>query len=36
MRTALTALEFTIGGALLIGLIAYTFQGVGMMVELIL
>ncbi len=36
MRTALTVLEFTIGSALLIGLIAYATQGMGAIVGLIL
>lgn len=36
MRTALTVLEFTIGSALLIGLIAYSMQGVGAIAGLIL
>jgi hypothetical protein len=36
MRTAITLLEFAIGGALLIGLAAYAFQGAAMMVELVL
>jgi len=36
MRTALTALEYTIGAALLIGLIAYSMEGVAAMIELIL
>lgn len=36
MRNALTVLEYTIGSALLIGLIAYSVQGVAMMIELIM
>jgi hypothetical protein len=36
MRTALTVLEITIGSALLIGLIAYSMEGIGTIVRLIL
>lgn len=36
MRTALTALEFAIGSALLIGLVAYSMEGVGVIFRLIL
>ncbi len=36
MRNALTVLEYTIGSALLIGLIAYSMQGVAMIVGLIM
>jgi hypothetical protein len=36
MRTAITVLEVAIGSALLIGLIAYTMNGVGLMAELVL
>jgi hypothetical protein len=36
MRTAITALELMIGAALLIGLAAYSMQGVAMMLELVL
>lgn len=35
MRNALTALEIAIGSMLLIGLIAYSMQGVSMIVELL-
>jgi hypothetical protein len=36
MRTALTALEYTIGVALLLGLLAYSMQGAAAMIEMIL
>ena len=36
MRTAITALEITIGSALLIGLIAYSMNGVAVLIELVL
>jgi hypothetical protein len=36
MRTALTLLEFMIGSALLIGLVAYAAQGFAMMTEFVL
>jgi len=36
MRTAITLLEFAIGGALLIGLAAYSLQGAAMIGEMIL
>ena len=36
MRTALTALEYTIGAALLLGLLAYSMEGVAAMIEMIL
>jgi hypothetical protein len=36
MRTALTVLEFTIGSALLIGLVAYSMDGIATILRLIL
>lgn len=36
MRTALTALEYTIGAALLLGLLAYSMEGVAAIIELVL
>jgi hypothetical protein len=36
MRTAITALEIVIGSALLIGLIAYSMDGVAMIVGTVL
>lgn len=36
MRTALTALEYLIGVTLLLGLLAYSMEGVAAMIEMIL